>query len=72
MGLWKMILHDLMRGMMDSCAEFAPDCSGGGFVKGGVLWKLLRGHGGNVSAQGIFLDPCTTGGLLGGALRGRT
>ena len=28
--------------------------------------------GGNVSAPGIFLDPCPTGDLLGGALRGRT
>ena len=27
---------------------------------------------GNVSAPGIFLDPCPTGDLLGGALRGRT
>ena len=27
---------------------------------------------GNVSAPGIFLDPCPTSGLLGGALRGRT
>ena len=26
---------------------------------------------GNVSAPGIFFDPCPTGGLLGGALRGR-
>ena len=27
---------------------------------------------GNVSAPGIFLDPCPSSGLLGGALRGRT
>ena len=27
---------------------------------------------GNVSAPGIFCDPCPTGGLLGGAVRGRT
>ena len=34
-----------------------------------------RPYGGNVSAgcaPGIFLDPYPTGGLLGGALRGRT
>ena len=28
--------------------------------------------GGNVSAPGIFFDPCPTSGLLGGALGGRT
>ena len=27
-------------------------------------------YGGNVSAPGIFCDPCPTGGLLGGALTG--
>ena len=27
-------------------------------------------QGGNVSAPGIFLDPCPSSGLLGGALRG--
>ena len=27
---------------------------------------------GNVSAPGVFCDPCPTVGLLGGALRGRT
>ena len=33
--------------------------------------SLDVGLGGNVSAPGIFLDPCPTSGLLGGALRGR-
>ena len=32
----------------------------------------LRHQGGNVSASCIFLDPCPSSGLLGGALRGRT
>ena len=43
-------------------------CFEGG-SKGGALWPALWG---NVSAPGIFLDPCPTGDLLGGALRGRT
>ena len=34
--------------------------------------KVGKGFWGNVSAPGIFCDPCPTGGLLGGALRGRT
>ena len=32
----------------------------------------ISAYRGNVSAPGIFLDPCPTGDLLGGALRGRT
>ena len=34
--------------------------------------RLDPTHWGNVSAPGIFLDPCPSSGLLGGALRGRT
>ena len=34
--------------------------------------KTAMQQWGSVSAPGIFFDPCPTGGLLGGALRGRT
>ena len=38
--------------------------------------RIFPVHGENVSVPGVhpasFLDPCLTGGLLGGALRGRT
>ena len=38
------------------------------YVPGGTLVRWARAR----RAPGIFLDPCPTGGLLGGALRGRT